>query len=133
MKKLFFPFLGLCATLFLTQCDKIEEPFKEIGERKVAADTPYFETKTDFVQKYLLEDFTGHRCLNCPKAHDIMHEMQQQMGDTLVCMGIHSGENAEPAAASAAANISFFIFRFLFCSPPCVRFSVCGHPCGRLR
>ena len=35
-------------------------------------------------------------------------------------------------AASAAAIMCFFIFRFLFCSPSCVRFSVCGHPCDRL-
>ena len=73
MKKLCICLLGICAALLFVQCDKIEEPFMEAGDQKVTADTPYFEVKTQFIQKYLLEEFTGHTCLNCPKAHKIMH------------------------------------------------------------
>lgn len=104
MKKIHLYLLGICAALLFMQCDKIEEPFIEAGEQKVTADTPYFEVKTQFIQKYLLEEFTGHTCMNCPKAHEIMHEMQQKMGDTLVCLAIHSGSNAKPEEGLFSAD-----------------------------
>ena len=81
MKKLTVFFIAICTGILFLQCDKIEEPFKEPSGQKVSADTPYFEVRTDFIQKYLLEDFTGHTCLNCPKAHTIMKEMQDAMKD----------------------------------------------------
>lgn len=104
MKKIHLYLLGICAALLFMQCDKIEEPFIEAGEQKVTADTPYFEVKTQFIQKYLLEEFTGHTCMNCPKAHKIMHEMQQSMKDTLVCMAVHCGNFAEPGDAPYTAD-----------------------------
>ena len=40
----------------------------------------------------LLEDFTGQRCVNCPKANDEIHALQQQYGaDTVIAVAIHSG------------------------------------------
>ncbi len=40
----------------------------------------------------LIEDFTGQRCINCPKAADEIHSLQQQYGDTVViAVAIHSG------------------------------------------
>ena len=76
----------------------------EAGEQKVTADTPYFEVKTQFIQKYLLEEFTGHTCLNCPKAHKTMQELQQNMKDTLICMAVHCGIFAEPGDAPYTAD-----------------------------
>ena len=104
MKKICICLLGICAALLFVQCDKIEEPFMEAGEQKVAADTPYFEVKTHFLQKYLLEEFTGHTCLNCPKAHKTMQELQQSMKDTLICMAVHCGIYAEPGDAPYTAD-----------------------------
>ena len=40
----------------------------------------------------LLEDFTGQRCVNCPKANDEIHALQQQYGaDSVIAVAIHSG------------------------------------------
>ena len=40
----------------------------------------------------LLEDFTGQRCVNCPKANDEIRALQQQYGaDTVIAVAIHSG------------------------------------------
>ena len=40
----------------------------------------------------LLEDFTGQRCVNCPKATDIIEQLQEEYGDNIVAVGIYSGE-----------------------------------------
>jgi hypothetical protein len=40
----------------------------------------------------LLEDFTGQRCVNCPKASDEIKALQEQYGeDHVIAVGIHSG------------------------------------------
>lgn len=62
-------------------------------------DTPEFPALSNVIQKYLLEDFTGHLCVNCPQAHAVADEMKTDMGDTLIILAIHSGGYAKPQTA----------------------------------
>ena len=40
----------------------------------------------------LLVDFTGQRCVNCPKANEEIESLQRQYGgDTVISVGMHSG------------------------------------------
>lgn len=39
----------------------------------------------------LLEDFTGQRCTNCPKANDVIEQLQSEYGHSLIAVGIHGG------------------------------------------
>ena len=39
----------------------------------------------------LLEDFTGQKCTNCPKATDVIEQLQETYGEALVAVGIHGG------------------------------------------
>ena len=40
----------------------------------------------------LLEDFTGQRCVNCPKGTEIIEQLQQTYGDSaFIAVGIHGG------------------------------------------
>lgn len=39
----------------------------------------------------LLEDFTGQRCVNCPKANDVIEQLQGEYGNTLIAVSIHGG------------------------------------------
>ena len=40
----------------------------------------------------LLVDFTGQRCVNCPKANEEIESLQRQYGgDTVIAVAIHSG------------------------------------------
>ena len=39
----------------------------------------------------LLEDFTGQRCVNCPKGAEVIEQLQQTYGDNIVAVGIHGG------------------------------------------
>lgn len=97
MKKIFITFvavLGL-ACLF-NQCDKIEGPYYEVYENEdVTVEFPVLNPK-DVYRKVLIEEFTGHRCTNCPAGHQILDQLHQQYGDTLVAMGIHFGTLAKP-------------------------------------
>ena len=127
IKKFIVYALAIASSLLFLQCDKIEEPFKESPEQNVTADTPYFEVRTDFIQKYLLEDFTGHTCLNCPKAHTIMKEMQDAMKDTLICMAVHCGNFAEPGDAPYTADYRTALGNYLES-----HFSVSGLPKGMI-
>lgn len=50
----------------------------------------------------LLEDFTGQRCVNCPKGTEIIEQLLQTHGDTaLIAVGIHGG----PLGFSGNANL----------------------------
>ncbi len=79
--------LAFGASLFLS-CDKIDGPYKEEITKPVTT------------KKVLLEDFTGQRCVNCPAAHDLAHELQNAYGvDTLIIVAIHAGFFATPVNA----------------------------------
>lgn len=67
-------------------CDKVEEPFIEQV------------VKPDTNKKVLLEDFTGQRCVNCPSAHEIAHNLQDAYGEeNLIVVSIHAGFFANPS------------------------------------
>lgn len=60
-------------------CDKIEEPYK------TKIDKPVTE------KNVLLEDYTGHKCSNCPNAHDIANELTDAYGEeNLIVVAIHA-------------------------------------------
>jgi hypothetical protein len=40
----------------------------------------------------LIEDFTGHRCNNCPQAAEIIHDLQETHGSRVVAIAIHASE-----------------------------------------
>lgn len=46
----------------------------------------------DVSRKVLIEDFTGQRCINCPKATDEIESIQETYGaGNVIAVGIHSG------------------------------------------
>lgn len=47
-------------------------------------------------KKVLLKDFTGVRCVNCPRASELAHQLQETYGDQLIVMSVHAGFLAIP-------------------------------------
>ena len=127
MKKIVASVFALCTGMLFLQCDKIEEPFKEVTTQNVTVDTPYFAPQAAFLQKYLLEDYTGHTCINCPAAHKVLHEMKEQLGDTLVCMAVHSGSNAKPEEGLFSTDFRTGLGDYL-----ATHFSISGYPKGMI-
>ena len=83
MRKL-FAFSALLSLLFLTpQCDVVDQPFKG-----GTIDT----TSSEQRRNVLIEDFTGHRCKNCPKASKEIANLVDAFGDDrIIGLAIHAG------------------------------------------
>ena len=94
----------VCALFFggllLAGCDRIEGDYYVIDNNEdVSVEFP--EINPDAVyRKILIEEFTGHRCTNCPQGHQILESLHQQYGDTLVAVGIHYGSLAKPSGST---------------------------------
>jgi thiol-disulfide isomerase/thioredoxin len=76
MKNLLFLPLAL---VLLSSCDKVTNPLQDY--------VPPVEAK----RKVLLEDFTGHKCGNCPSAADVATNLHKQYGENLVVVAVHAG------------------------------------------
>jgi hypothetical protein len=71
--------LVLCAAITLSACDVIK------GDK---IDPNGFTGSTN---KVLIEDFTGHMCGNCPRAHERAASLKETYGENLVVVAVHTG------------------------------------------
>ncbi|MBK9291727.1 MAG: Omp28 family outer membrane lipoprotein [Bacteroidetes bacterium] len=83
----------LLAAIIGSGCDHIEPPYKQQSGQVGTAD-----------RKVLLEDFTGHTCVNCPTAALIAHNLKTLYGDRLIVMAVHAGYFARPQSAPFDAD-----------------------------
>ncbi|MDD2562997.1 MAG: Omp28-related outer membrane protein [Salinivirgaceae bacterium] len=66
-------------------CDKIEgNPYETIQDTGTTIDG-------DTVKRVLLIEFTGHRCTNCPQAHQQLQILSETYGERIIPIAIHSG------------------------------------------
>lgn len=79
MKILKFSTLIALFAFALTSCDIIEEP--------VCLDCQAEASN----MKILLEDFTGHQCGNCPRAHEQLEILEETYGENLIVVALHAG------------------------------------------
>lgn len=85
--------LPLCA---LTACNDVDEQARYEGPITVEAK-----------KNVLLEDFTGQRCTNCPKGHEIVEEMKQLYGaDRVIAVSIHGGSLSIPDSPTSGAGLA---------------------------
>ncbi len=56
------------------------------------------------VQRLLIEEFTGHKCVNCPDGAAIVHEIQEFYPGRVMVIGIHAGMLAMPTGEFAKQN-----------------------------
>jgi len=82
----------LAGIFLLVACDKIDEPFT----KKAASGGN--DTTGGVTKRVLLEDYTGHTCVNCPKAAKIAQGLKTTYGDRLVVLAIHAGGFANPTS-----------------------------------
>jgi hypothetical protein len=91
MMKAIIKYIGLISVIlffFSVSCDKIEEPYKVVNNNQNPDTT---DTGNVFVKKILIEDFTGHRCGNCPEAHEILHTLEATYPGQVIGIGLHVG------------------------------------------
>jgi thiol-disulfide isomerase/thioredoxin len=102
MKNKFTPkiLLAVASFIFLASCDKIDQPLEIIDEQYTTdgyLDTLYFIDSVIVNEKHvLLEDFTGHKCVNCPEAAIAAHALAEDLNHKLIIYSVHAGYYAEP-------------------------------------
>ena len=85
--------LPLCA---LTACNDVDEQARYEGPITVEAK-----------KNVLLEDFTGQRCTNCPKGHEIVEKLKQNYGaDRVIAVSIHGGSLSNPDSPTSGAGLA---------------------------
>lgn len=83
--------ISVFAFLIVISCDTIENPIKE-QENMTCGD----EEGPVPIRKILVEDFTGHKCPNCPDAAVKLEELIDMYCDHIIPIGIHVGYFAIP-------------------------------------
>lgn len=87
---------AISTLLAISSCDKIEEgEFLEDTGGKCGQDLPNFP-----IRKILIEDFTGHKCGNCPDAARIAEALKGVYCDHMVTIAIHMGFFAQTESNS---------------------------------
>lgn len=105
MKKEFLILLGL---IIFVACDKVKQPIQNPDDPKwnpkkdtiptCILVTPVVKTNTatSGFRKILIEDYTGHRCGNCPNAARKLELLETQYKDSLVGIAVHAGTQFAP-------------------------------------
>jgi len=75
----------LFISLLFYSCEKVEAPYKIGGDESERG------SSGDTVKNVLLEDYTGHGCVNCPAAADIAHDLEGVYGERIVIIAVHAG------------------------------------------
>lgn len=105
-------FLFIIVTMFIAaagwmSCQKIDDPlvvvnerdFPEIPDDTIGGDTtvPNFITTYVNERQVLLEEFTGHLCVNCPEAAKFAHDLAEELDHKLIIYSVHAGNFAVAA------------------------------------
>jgi hypothetical protein len=84
--------------LFFSACEKIEHPYVKENKPCEVCDTNFvFSGNLQTTKNALIEEFTGHTCVNCPSGTAEIRNLQNIFGDKLISVGIHGGSTfAQP-------------------------------------
>ncbi len=97
---------GVLATLiFSGSCDKVSNPFPKNGTTSSLdwslypdGDSAYyvsqglwptFAANTNTLKNVMIEDYTGHRCNNCPNAANLLHNLVDANPSRVFGVGVH--------------------------------------------
>ncbi len=115
MKKLFLTLATLAMAFAFVGCDIIDKDNTLLPAPAPAGpggtETP---TEIDITQTHedryvLAEDFTGQKCLNCPKGHKKLADLKAQYGNRLTVVAIHAGsESLVPPLFRTEAGSAYF-------------------------
>jgi hypothetical protein len=81
-------------------CEKIDEPIKVVDHKiypENPDDTLFFKDSiSTTLRQVLLEEFTGHLCVNCPEASLMIHTLAASLDHRLIIYTAHAGPFATP-------------------------------------
>jgi len=90
MKKIYKIFLLLFIVVSFMACDYVSNTIEPKSNVSIGTDT------TKVYRKVLIEDYTGHRCGNCPRAALILHDIDSVYHGKVVPLAVHCTNFANP-------------------------------------
>ncbi len=99
MRRNKFYLLFLAGILIMTwsACEKINEPLKkDVQNIPINLGDTLSDSVVVTQKNVLLEDFTGHKCVNCAEASIEAHKWAEESNHRLIIYSIHSGYYAIP-------------------------------------
>ena len=89
--------------LLFSSCDKIKAPYALAKHGNIVDTVMEWDTVIP-VKRVLLEDYTGHKCPNCPAAATIAHNQEAYYNGKLIVLAVHAGYYAIPSTGEFAAD-----------------------------
>ncbi len=129
MKKLFYILLFSVAIL-AQSCDYVANPNEAVASGGTSDSTVHQRV-------VLVEDYTGHKCTNCPQAAIEANQLLATYGEKIVVVGVHAGFFAVPTTPAGAPAGSYLAdFRTTagtaYDSPTYFGISNAGNPNGMI-
>lgn len=98
------------AGFFASSCDKVDFPYENTGTSGTGEldwslypdgdsalyaqnEWPVFTDNTNTLRNVLIEDFTGHRCSNCPNAANLLHNLEDANPGRVFGAAIHTSNS----------------------------------------
>ncbi len=101
---IFLAFVVSFGLLMLPSCDRVSNPYPPVVNLEldttlypgnwsdyVANEWPTFTQNTNTDRNILIEDFTGHKCIFCPAAADLAHQLHEANPNRVYVTSIHAG------------------------------------------
>ena len=94
---MYWLFTAVLFILTWSACDKVDEPLVLVNEQDINLDLDLpFDSVVVTLKQVLLEDFTGHKCVNCPEAAINAHNLAEEKDHRLIIYSVHAGYYATP-------------------------------------
>ncbi len=89
---IFFSAITVFFGAIMVSCDKVEQPFEQEQVTGPINGVPVKSDSSKILdRKVLVEDYTGHKCGNCPKALDTIEDILLTHPGQVIPVSIHSG------------------------------------------
>jgi len=90
--------------LLFSSCDKVKAPYALARHGNITDTVVDWQDSVTPTKRVLLEDYTGHKCPNCPAAATIAHSQEQYYHGKLIVLSVHAGYYAIPGSGEFAAD-----------------------------
>ena len=94
----------LLVVLLFSSCDKIKAPYALARHGHITDTVVDWRDTVSPIKRILLEDYTGHKCPNCPAAATIAHSQEENYHGKLIVLAVHAGYYAIPGTGEFAAD-----------------------------
>jgi hypothetical protein len=108
MKKIISYLFVLVIAVVFQSCDYVASPYESNSTGSVV-DTSGLDSNLVHIRKVLVEDYTGHKCPNCPAAAVVAEQLDSIYGDSIVVMAIHAGFFSTPTTPGGAPAGSYLV------------------------